>query len=154
MSDSESFGSDTLTAESGGNPSVKKFVFLELFAGMAGFSHYVKEKCGDKVLVLTPLDALEGWDILSGEGLALAEKEIMNADHVHIAWPCRSLSRARRSDHHGSVKVVRSEEFPRGWGDPISEEGNRFVDIAVAIAHKCMDLGITFSMENPEDSYA
>lgn len=135
-------------------PNVRKFVFLELFAGLAGFSHYVKEICGSKVVTLTPLDALEGWDILSGEGLALAEQEVMKADHVHLAWPCRSLSRARREDQHGSVKVVRSEEFPRGWGDPLSEEGNQFVDISISFAHKCIDRGKTFSMENPDDSYA
>ena len=66
------FGSETLTAESDleegrmqpvvGNKEVKKLAFLELFAGLAGFSRYVKARCGTKVLVLTPLDALEGWD--------------------------------------------------------------------------------------------
>ncbi len=45
-----------------GNKEVKKLAFLELFAGLAGFSRYVKARCGTKVLVLTPLDALEGWD--------------------------------------------------------------------------------------------
>ncbi len=74
----------------------------------------------------------------------------MKADH------CLAAQMFEQSEKKGSSWFSQrgKKEFPRGWGDPLSEDGNRFVDISVAIAHTCLDLGMTFSMGNLEDSYA
>eukprot|EP00435_Cladocopium_sp_Y103_P074226 s203_g47.t1 len=132
----------------------RKFVFLELFAGKAGFSREVARCCGTMVDVKEPLDIQDNWDILDDAGFEAACKAVEEADHVHIAFPCRSFTRARRTDQHGSVPVVRSEACPQGWGHPISEEGNKILDRCIVLAKLCIEKNKTFSFENPEPSFA
>lgn len=55
-----------------------------------------------------------------------------NADWTHAAFPCKSFTRARRTDQFGTVEPVRSESHPEGWGHPLAE----------------------FSLENPGNSFA
>lgn len=83
-----------------------------------------------------------------------AKKAVVNADHTHIAFPRRSFSRTRRSDSYGSVQVVRTEEWPEGWGYPIPEEGNKILERVLALIYLIEDAGKTWSMENPEHSFA
>lgn len=132
----------------------RKYVFLELFAGRAGFSREVVRCCGHLVDVKEPLDIMEEWDILSDSGFEAACKAVGEADHTHMAFPCRSYTRARRSDEHGSVPVIRSDACPQGWGHPTAEEGNRILERCVALAKLCIEKGKTFSFENPEPSFA
>ncbi len=41
------------------------------------------------------------------------EKEV---DWVHMAPVCRTMSRARRSDKHGRVRILRTDDKPEGFG--------------------------------------
>ena len=132
----------------------RKFVFVELFAGWGGFSRAVQDVCGELVEVLTPLDQHGGWDIKTEAGMQQAEDMVVEADHNHMAFPCRSFSSARRSDEHGEVPVVRTLECPDGWGMDISEEGNEILKRSISLAFRGMDKGSTFAMENPEGSFA
>lgn len=134
--------------------SPRKFVFLELFAGMGGFSRQVQKLCGDLVEVQKPLDQFGGWDVTSEDGMEQALQLCVEADFTHLAFPCRSFSAARRTDEHGSVPEVRSAERPDGWGHPVSEEGNEVLKRAIIVAFKMLDKQAFFAMENPESSYA
>ena len=95
------------------------FVFLELFAGMAGLTKAVAEIC-TKVIALGAEDKRFGEDLTNDNSFVkmfdLAKAE--NVTWIHMAPPCRTFTRARRSDHHGTAKRLRSEGKPQGWGDP------------------------------------
>ncbi|CAL1136058.1 unnamed protein product [Cladocopium goreaui] len=119
-----------------------------------GLSREIAEVCGGLVHVLEPLDQHGGWDILTDDGFAQAKELVSKADHAHLAFPCRSFSTARRSDQHGDVPVIRSSEKPDGWGSPLAVEGNLILERAIILAFLLLDKGSTFSMENPENSYA
>lgn len=137
------------------NPAgTRSFKFLELFAGKAGFSKEVKWLCGKIVNIMEPLDVMGNWDILTEEGFEKAKKAVVDADHTHIAFPCRSFSRARRSDNYGSGQVVRTEDWPEGWGHPIAEDRNQILERALALIYLIEDAGKTWSLENPEHSFA
>lgn len=132
----------------------RKFKFVELFAGMAGLSKVVAELCGDCVDVLDPLDVYEDWDILDDSHYTKSKQLVDTIDWMHLAFPCRSFSRARRSDEHGNVEVVRSEAQPDGWGHPVAEEGNAILKRSAALGYLLCDADKFFSFENPEWSYA
>lgn len=104
--------------------------------------------------VLKPLDQHGGWDILTAEGMRQAELLVDQADHAHLAFPCRSFTTARRSDQYGTVEVVRTEECPDGWGSAVAVEGNQILQKAISLAFRILDRQSTFSMENPEPSFA
>lgn len=132
----------------------RKYVFLELFAGRAGFSREAV-RCGASLVdVREPLDIYESWDILEDKDFEKACIAVGEADHAHIAFPCRSYTRARRTDQFGSVPVIRSDACPQGWGHPTAEEGNRILDRCIALAKVCLEKSKTFSFENPEFSFA
>ena len=136
------------------SPTVKKkFNFLELYAGFKGLSKAVLEVNGDQVHVLKPLELYDGWDILTPEGLNEARTLAKEADRIHVAIPCRSYTRARRSDVHGTVPTVRSEARPEGWGHPVAEEGNRHLAAMEVVLLEAAKAGATVSVENPWDSY-
>eukprot|EP00913_Durusdinium_trenchii_P033134 g31021.t2 len=134
--------------------STRKYRFLELFAGKAGLSREIERLCGNLVEVQQPLDVMEDWDILTDEGFVKAKGAVLSADHTHMAFPCRSFSRARRQDGHGSVPVIRSDSRPEGWGHPTAEEGNRILERVIALIYLVEEAGKTWSLENPSTSYA
>ena len=130
------------------------FIFLELFAGHGGFTGAVRRCCGDAVKVLEGQDEwTTEWDIRKDVDFEKARVWCREADHTHFAPPCRSMTRARRSDEHGTVPVIRSEERPEGWGHPVAEEGNQIAERTANLVD-CVEEGRgTFSIENPFDSY-
>ncbi|CAK9087166.1 unnamed protein product [Durusdinium trenchii] len=67
--------------------------------------------------VMEPLDVLGNWSILSAgfKEAKKAKKAAAEADHAHIVFPCRSLTRARWSDARGNVQVVGADAWPEGW---------------------------------------
>ena len=136
------------------SPTSREFTFLELFAGWAGFSGAVERVNAGSVLVLEPLEEYYGWDVLSESGFDQAKAAVLEASHVHIAFPCHSFTRARRSDQHGAVEQVRSDKHPEGWGHPVAEKGNAILVKAVALAWIALDNGATVSLENPWSSFA
>ena len=130
-----------------------KFKFIELYAGFKGFSTAMAEVVGENVEVLKPLELYDGWDVLTPEGLEEARKAAREADHLHVAIPCRSFTRARRVDAHGVVATVRSDERPEGWGHPVAEEGNRHLEAIEVIVMEAARAGCSTSIENPWDSF-
>ena len=56
-----------------------------------------------------------------------------SVDHAHMAPPCRTLTKSCRSDEHGTVKVLRSEEYPDGWGDNEAVEANLVISRMVIL---------------------
>ena len=131
----------------------RAFVFAEFFAGMGGFSTTMAAIGGEHIKVIAPLDGYDGWDILSENGFNSALEICEAADHGHFAPPCRTLSRARRSDAYGTVAPLRSDTCPEGWGSPDSEEANKIVAKMVALIPRLLDRGCTFAVENPWSSY-
>ena len=90
-----------------------------------------------------PIEVLGDWDILTEEGFARAKEAVLDADHTHFAFPSRSFSRARRSDDHGLMLVIRSEERPEGWGHLTAEEGNKILEKVIAFVYLVEEAGKT-----------
>lgn len=131
----------------------RTFEFGEFFSGMGGYSRTMEELAKDRVNVHSPLDGYDGWNILTDEGFSEGERLCSMLDHGHFAPPCRTLTRARRSDEHGVVKQLRSDEHPEGWGAPEAEEANKIVAAMVWLILLLVKRGRTFAVENPWDSY-
>ena len=133
---------------------VRRFKFLELFAGQAGFSGAVELAGGELVEVMNHQDSwTTSWDILVDEDFERARAWVREADHTHLAPPCKSFTKARRSDKFGATKVVRSQAQPEGWGDPLTVEGNKIVERAAVLLDEAQVARNTASLENPEDSF-
>lgn len=77
---------------------------------------------------LEPMDAYDDWNILENKSWN-QRKELCRScfDHGHFAPPCRTLMETRRSDEHGSVRILRTHEYPENWGDIEAEEVERMV---------------------------
>ena len=128
-------------------------IFWELFAGYEGLSLPVKkEACGQ---VLPPLDFHTGQDLLDDELFNKVTRRCTGEEitWVHMAPPCRTFTRARRTDASGSVRVMRTEEKPVGEpGDKEAEDANR-------LASRCASLAIQqwkerrYFIENLEKSF-
>ena len=103
--------------------------------------------------VVGALGAYEGWDITTPEGFAAALRASDEADFCHLAVPCKSFTKARRKDRHGTVPVVRSDERPGGWGRPTADAGNDIAKRAVAIASRMAQRRRWWSIENPANSF-
>ena len=113
----------------------------------------MEELGGEAVKVSRPLDGYEGWDILTDEGLQQGLDLCETLDRGHMAPPCRTYTRARRSDERGVVKILRSDEKPEGWGDAEAEEANKIVARTILLVLKLTERGRTWSIENPWDSF-
>ena len=131
----------------------RPFVFAELFSGMGGLSLAMETLSAGRVKVCATLDEYDGWDILDDKHYEAALDVCSEVDHCHFAPPCRSLTRARRSDEHGVSKVLRSDECPEGWGDKEAVEGNAIAARTVMLILRLLTRGRTFSVENPWDSF-
>lgn len=131
----------------------RPFVFAEFFSGMGGFSLAMESLSAGRVKVCATLDEYDGWDILDDKHYDAALEVCNEIDHGHFAPPCRSLSRARRSDEHGVSKVLRSDDCPEGWGDKEAVEGNSIVARMVMLILRLITRGRTFSIENPWSSF-
>eukprot|EP00435_Cladocopium_sp_Y103_P028266 s2421_g7.t1 len=93
------------------------------------------------------------WNILDDEHFERARVWVRSAHHTHMAPPCKSFTRARRSDKHGKVEVIRSPEKPTGWGHPMAEEGNKVAERVAILLDEAESSGGTASVENPDDSF-
>lgn len=86
--------------------------------------------------VLPPHDEFYGSDLQDDEEfVAMAEQTPEDLpDWKHFAPPCRTFTKARRTDKHGKVKRLRSEEKPEGFGCEDTKAANSLVD---RTAHLC-----------------
>ena len=130
------------------------YKFLELFAGYGGFTGAVREACGLSVEVMDEQDQwTTEWDITNDEHFEKAKVWAREADHTHLAPPCKSMTRARREDEHGSVPVIRSDANPMGWGHPLAEEGNLIAERTSILVDCALENNGGYSVENPWDSF-
>jgi hypothetical protein len=126
--------------------------FIELFAGVGGLHDTLvdsfPEFCALKRDKLT-----DGWDLCNDDDLATIVRYIdRGVIWLHGAPPCSTFSRARRNDHHGSCKVLRTEDTVYGFGDPAAEEANTLAIRMFALAEQQHGKGRYFSIENPWES--
>jgi len=73
----------------------------------------------------------------------------VSVDWVAGAPPCKTFSRARRKDQFASVRQLRSDERPEGFGDKVTEEGNLLAHRMLELALRQVKQGKFFSIENP-----
>eukprot|EP00435_Cladocopium_sp_Y103_P045468 s273_g13.t1 len=129
-----------------------KATFEELFAGEAGLTRAVGRIGGERVQIRRPQDTKYGHDITDDrEFLEMMDAE--TPDWRHMAPPCRTFTKARRKDRHGTVAVLRSDSRPEGFGDEQTVEANGIADRCVSLGEKQLEEGKWFSLENPEPSY-
>ena len=101
------------------------------------FLESVEEVAGNVAEAMEPLDGYYNWDIFVDADFDRAKEAVKRG-------PRAFGNRARRTDSHGAVEVIRSEKHPLGWGHPLAEQGNKLAERA----------GGAFSLENPWDSFA
>ena len=130
-----------------------KFVCAEFFSGMGGLSSTMTCLAEDAVTVCATLDDHDGWNILKDEDFEIGMKICEEVDHAHFAPTCKTLTRSRRTDEHGTVPVLRSDNNPEGWGNGQTEDANRVISRMVMIVLRLLTRRRTFSVENPWTSF-
>ena len=109
---------------------------------------------GDWIEVSATLDGFAGaWNILDDSHFEESTGVCEPVDHAHLAPPCRTLAKSRRTDEHGSVKVLRSEKHPEEGVDGEAVEANLIISRMVILCLLLHKSGATFSVENPWDSF-
>ena len=133
--------------------AVRFAIFFELFAGAAALSAAVQ--------ALAPaahvIRAADAWrdadqDLLQDEFLHYCATTARQSFWLHQAPPCRTFTRSRRSDKWGTVRQLRSDEKPEGFGSPETEQANELARRAAYLSRCVMESGGYFSIENPYDS--
>ena len=128
----------------------RPFRFAEFFAGLGGLSTAMRSVGGESVEISATLDGYQGaWDITNDSDFEDSKIVCWNIDHGHMAPPCR----ARREDEYGTVRVLRSDRQPEGWGDAEAVHGNLVVARMVILCLILHNAGATFSVENPWGSF-
>ena len=84
------------------------------------------------------MDFYTGQDLLKDEEYNKVARTCVakDVDWVHMAPPCRTFSRARRTDEHGTVRVMRTPERPEGAPDDAEAVAGNL------LATRCAALGI------------
>jgi len=134
---------------------------LELFAGAGGLTAAVARK---GLKVFAACDIRPGRQGLGVRGdlldHAVFKSYVSLARSGRLRWlhggpPCTTFSRARRSDIHGTVRKLRSEQFPLGLPHVVDRrvaEGNLLAKRLCQLARIIQRLGGFWSIENPEHS--
>ena len=137
-----------------GSPG-RKHKFSELFAGFAGLTEAIRSICANVASVSEPHDKFYGSALEDDrEFLEMDEEDPSEtADWKHFAPPCRTMTKARRSDRYGKVPKLRSETRPEGFGDEQTVQANLLADRTAHLSERQVELRKYFSVENPEDSF-
>ena len=75
---------------------------------------------------------------------------------LHGGPPCKTFSRARRTDRHGSAQVLRSESYPSGLPGLVSaklRDGNEMARRMAKLCRTQQRRGGLWSIENPACSF-
>ena len=128
--------------------------FLELFAGEAGLTAAVRRAAGDiraNDRTLSELDLTDNQTFKKIKQL-IKRKKIR---WLHLAPPCRTFTRARRSDRIARVRKLRSHSKPEGFDttNPLVKEANLLAARSAQLAALQHKAGGWFSIENPLTSY-
>ena len=72
---------------------------------MAGLTAAIKDSLTEEAVTMKPEDVLEdGWDLGEDTAFAVLLDQVKTVCWIHLEPPCRTLSRARRSDCYAKVK--------------------------------------------------
>ena len=125
--------------------------FLELFAGSGRLTETVKKHAA----VYIPQDIFDRkGKFVGGEmDLTVSENQVrirtlvrkQKVRWLHCAPPCKTFSRARRTDQWGSAEIFRSEEYPMGFGlnehEPRVAEANALAKFTAKLCRAQMRAG-------------
>ena len=126
--------------------------FLEIFIGSGILSTALHREAGDYVQVLSmPGTSFSSVDVSSDHDFEMLLDE--SALWKHMAPPCKSFSRARRTDQVAVVKTLRSDSRPEGYGCSMTKDANKLVERCVEIARQQLATDTFFSIENPWNSF-
>ena len=136
---------------------------MEIFAGAGGLTAAVARR---GLRVHSACDVRRGQgelvqlsqgDLLDNEVyrsyLRMAKRGVIR--WVHGGPPCKTFSRARRSDRHGTARTLRSVQFPAGLPhvrDPRVRDANELAKRMCKLARVVHRVGGFWSIENPEQS--
>ena len=114
-------------------------ICLELFAGAASLSAAVEERSPTAHL----MRAADTWrdaeqNLSKDDFLHCCAGVATRAFWLHQAPPCRTFTKSRRSEKWATVKKLRSDETPGGFGCQQTEEANELARRAVFLARKTM----------------
>ena len=130
--------------------------FLEMFAGLAGLTLAMSAILQGCVQVLPPGEIRKdlAWDLEDDGVVARVARQI----EASVLWllsapPCRTFTKARRTDRHGTVPVLRSRKHPEGFGQAQVLRANLLAERAAALSELAWKQGADFSVENPVDSF-
>ena len=122
-----------------------------MFRGAGGLSKAVQEIGGKETADISMSEkGLESADLSCDDDFAKLLK--VRAKWVHGAPPCKTFSTARRVDKFASVKCLRTEERPQGFGCEATDVANKLAMRMLEIARGQMTRGDFFSIENPFSS--
>ena len=125
---------------------------MELFAGVASLTLAVSLILGDRVKVLPAADIKESqWNILEDDHLVAVTRQTGEVTWLHAAPPCRTFTKARRTDEHGTVPILRDCWHPEGYSQPQVLEANEVAKRTAALAEEAYKRGGYFSIENPKE---
>ena len=135
--------------------------FLELFAGAGGLTAAVRR---------LNLPAFEPQDLLKSDESGFNRHFDLGVDEhfkelrglcrrgsvrwLHGAPPCKTFSRARRTDAFARSRILRSDEVPEGFEPKLQivKEANLLASRMARLARCIYKAGGWFSIENPEAS--
>ena len=143
-------------------------VFLELFAGAGGLTAAVR-RAGRQVKEAQDLRDVRHagqlrteFDLLSNSHFSDLKKLVRSGRvrWLHGGPPCKTFTKARRRDRHGSARVLRSAAEPLGFKSQAGHRLPRRVEEANELARRMAKLakiqhkaGGWFTIENPERSF-
>ena len=136
-----------------------------MFAGPerhADIKHYLTDIANSKGITLEMVE----FDILRDKSQDLTSDSAWETvwsrvcagefDFVILAPPCNTFSRARHNKQFVGPRPLRLLEYPRGFpwlkqsdAEKV-QEANLLVDRSFLICHKCVELGMGFLLEHPE----
>ena len=133
-------------------------VFLELFAGAAGLTGAVRRK---GLPTRSPVDNYTvsgGFDLLRNGDFSKVRSDLRSGavKWVHGGPPCKTFSRARRSDRHGTARILRSDRYPSGLPGISSQklrDGNELARRMAKLCRTQQRAGGFWSIENPANSF-
>ena len=119
--------------------------FLEIFIGSGSLSTALHREAGDYVQVLSmPGTSFSSVGVSSDHDFEMLLDE--SALWKHMAPPCKSFSRARRTDQVAVVKTLQSDSRQEGYGCSMTKDANKLVERCVEIARQQLATDTFFSI--------
>ena len=143
-------------------PHSRRTCLCEVFAGVGNLSRATHRR-GVETIPLSNFDpsysVQSRFDLLRLADFKTLQRLLKRraVRWIHFAPPCKTYSNARRTDRHGSVKVLRTHKQPLGIDPPGKRpwsvmEANLLTSRTMKLARLQLRAGGFFSIENPLES--